>query len=568
MPRLWVLLALLLVWCLGLFARNAWTPDEPRELALAASQLPAFTALPGLGGQPFTEKPPLSYWLSGAAMRMLGASAAAARAPALPYAVLACGAIYLLGRRMATAATGLAAALMFATSWLVFNTQIWLACDAPLLAAVALALLGTYWAFGRETRGAGFLAGCACMHAGLVLALFSKSLAGWLVPISALVVYLAFERRLRDLLRPAAWLPLLGSLLLLLLWVRSVAAGAGGHDSLRALFWDNLVGRFASYADSRDVIGELGHPNWPGKYLVELPVYLLPWTPLLVGAVVVWWRDAGKWSSVSAPVRFALSAFLPALLILSVASTARAVYAAPLVPGMALFVAVVLTGPDTGARTHGVARHSSLWAALLLIALDGALLAAAVAITLLHSPTDAAGLCAALVGLACLVFLCVRAIRRFENVAGAVLQLAGAHLVALVAISLALYPLFNRSQDLERMAGFIESASGGRPLILWLPDETTLAMSDLYLRKPACVVLQRQELSSCLDQYPRAAVVALGDCPPAECGGVIDFIRRPDLMQTHRVRFHDTVLDAAGIVFVDGLVRAGGRAYLVGTRPR
>ena len=573
MPRRWVLVALFAVWCLGLGGRNAWTPDEPRELALAASQLQQFTALPTLGGRPFTEKPPLAYWLSGAAMRVLGVSAVAARAPALPYAVLAGAAVYLLGRRAGTAATGMAAALMFATSWLVFNTQIWLASDAPLLAAVSLALLGIYVAFGGEARGPDFLAGCACLHAGLLLALFTKSLAGWLVPVSTLVAWLAMERRLRELLRPAAWLPLVGSLLLLLLWVRSVAANAGGHDSLRELFWDNLVGRFAAYADSRDVVRDLGHPNWPGKYLVELPVYLLPWTPLLVGAVIIGWRVVRTRTATAGAARFALCACLPALLILSVASTARGVYAAPLVPGLALFVAIVLTSPAAESR-RTVIRRSSLWAARLLIALDGGLLVAAAAIAVLRSPADLAALGASLAGLACLVFLCVRAIRRFESFEGAVIRLAGAHLVALAAVSLLLFPLFNQSQDLERMAGFIVSASGDRPLILWLPDETTLAMSDLYLRRPVCAILSATEdaagpsrqLADCLDRYPRAAVVTLGDCPESECGGVLDFIRRPDPMQRRRFEFHDAALSAAGVVFVDGIVRAGGRAYLVGTR--
>ena len=566
--RPWVLLALFAAWCLGMAARNAWTPDEPRELALAASQLQSFTALPSLGGQPFTEKPPLAYWLSGAAMRVLGVSATAARAPSLPYAMLACGAVYLLGRRMGSAATGITAALMFATSWLVFNTQIWLACDALLLAAVCLSLLGVYVAFGHETRGRVFLAGCACMHTGLLLALFAKSLAGWLVPVSALVTYLAFERRLRDLLRPAACLHLAGSLALLLLWMRSVAAGAGGHDSLRALFWDNLVGRFAAYADSRDVLHELGHPNWPGKYLAELPLYLLPWTPLLLGAVVAWWRDAPLRISAARPVRFALCACLPALLLMSVASTARGVYAAPLVPGIALFVAVVLTSRDADGRMPGLVRSSSRWAALLLIAVDGAPLVAAAVIAMLRSPPDAAGLGAIIAGMACVAILCFSTIRRIGAAEDAVVRLAGAHLAALIAISLALFPLFNKSQDLERMAGFIESASEGRPLILWLPDETTLAMSDLYLRQPVCAAWQPQRLSNCLEQYPRAAVVALGDCPPSECGSVLDFIRRQDPMQRRRIQSHDAALAAAGVVFVDGLVRAGGRAYLVGIRTR
>ncbi len=565
--------ALLLAWCLGLAARNAWTPDEPRELALSASQAQDFTALPSLGNRAFTEKPPLAYWLSGAAMRVLGVSGPAARAPLLPYAALACGAVYLLGRRMGTAAAGIAAASIFATCWLVYNTQIWLACDAPLLAAVSLSLLGMYLMFGRDARRGQLLAACACMHAGLLAALFTKSFAGWLVPVSTLFTYLALERRLRDLLRPACWLPAAGSLLLFLLWVRSVAAGAGGDDNVRALFWDNLVGRFATWVNSSDAVRALGHPNWPGRYLAELPIYLLPWTPLLVATIVRLWRDGPLRSAAAGPLRFATCACVPALLIMSVASTSRAVYAAPLVPGIALLVAVVLTAPGADARTQAVIRKSFQWTATLLIALDGVLLLTSAAIAGLRGFGELPGLGASLAGLVCVLIVGSRAIRQPDSVEGAVVRLAGAHAVAIVAMSLALFPLFNRSQDLERMARFIEAASGDRPLVYWLPDETTLAMSDLYLRKPACSILDTggdtawrfRRLSDCLQQYPRAAVVALGDCPEKVCGSVLDFLRRPDLMQRRSAGFHDAALGAAGVVIVDGLVRAGGRTYLVGT---
>src|SRR5689334_109813 len=43
--------------------------------------------LPHLADIPFLEKPPLSYWLSGASIQRFGDSAAAARAPNVLYAI-------------------------------------------------------------------------------------------------------------------------------------------------------------------------------------------------------------------------------------------------------------------------------------------------------------------------------------------------------------------------------------------------------------------------------------------------------------------------------------------------
>ena len=75
------LLALVLpLACVGLFGRALYTPDEPREASLVVSMATqADKSLPQLAGRPFAEKPPLLYWLGGASVAALGASAGAAR---------------------------------------------------------------------------------------------------------------------------------------------------------------------------------------------------------------------------------------------------------------------------------------------------------------------------------------------------------------------------------------------------------------------------------------------------------------------------------------------------------
>ena len=55
-------LAVLAAWCVGLFARAYWTPDEPREADLAwRMSWQAQKSVPLLAGTPFCEKPPLTY---------------------------------------------------------------------------------------------------------------------------------------------------------------------------------------------------------------------------------------------------------------------------------------------------------------------------------------------------------------------------------------------------------------------------------------------------------------------------------------------------------------------------
>src|SRR5579862_6172965 len=94
-----IVVALAPLWLIGIFGRNLWTPDEPREADIAwRMSLQHERAIPQLAGTPFLEKPPLTYWLSAGALTLWGDNAAALRAPNLLYALitaLAVGALAL-----------------------------------------------------------------------------------------------------------------------------------------------------------------------------------------------------------------------------------------------------------------------------------------------------------------------------------------------------------------------------------------------------------------------------------------------------------------------------------------
>jgi len=69
----WIASALLLIWCVGMFGRGYWTPDEPREADISwRMSWQADKAVPLLAGEPFCEKPPLTYWLAALPIRVLG----------------------------------------------------------------------------------------------------------------------------------------------------------------------------------------------------------------------------------------------------------------------------------------------------------------------------------------------------------------------------------------------------------------------------------------------------------------------------------------------------------------
>jgi len=248
-----------------------------------------------------------------------------------------------------------------------------------------------------------------------------------------------------------------------------------------------------------------------------------------------------------------------------------------------LLVAIALTSPDSDPERNGMVRASFRWTTWLVLVFDGGLLAGIVILHAIRGIAELASLLVAAAGLAIVAAVCIAMLRGLRTLPDssirtevAVGRLAGAHVATLIAMALSLFPLLNRSQDLERIAAFIEGASGGRPLVLWLPDETTLAMSDLYLRKPACSILldveteeQRvRHLAHCLQEFPDAAVVGLINCPASECDRKAGVTDASDPLQRRRLAFQDATLAAAGVQSVDGIVRPGGRGYLVGFRQR
>jgi 4-amino-4-deoxy-L-arabinose transferase len=476
--------ALLLAWCVGLFARGYWTPDEPREADIAwRMSWQADKAVPLLAGDAFCEKPPLTYWLAALPIKLLGTQAWVARLPNLLYALITALGVGLLGARSAGRFAGLVAAATISTFLLAYQVAIWLATDAPLLAAVSVALLGAYIGF-YATTSRERLRGYLLMHTALAFGFLSKSAVAWMVPALAILSLSIWEKRWRELLRWELYFGLLVQAALILTWVWFVYRGNDGLEHLKVFFWNNLVGRFAAVDAPPDLQYAAAHRNSPGKYLIELPMYLFPWTLLVIAAARRAWRQRRASLHDNRAVRFALAASLPPLLLLSFAATARNIYLAPALPGFALLVGwwarEILPGPDTWD-----VRALRATAAMLLL---GAAVFAAVLIVLgadswssMRNP--AVYVAISLAGLSAAAILAIRAwAAAREHAVHAQWALLLAYCALLIGPASQVYRRVDTWQDLAAIARDVERDAAGRPLILLAPDETTRAIIDMYAR--------------------------------------------------------------------------------------
>ena len=248
-------------------------PDEPRYARVAVEMHRSGSyVVPTLQGQPWLEKPPLYYWLAGAAFSLLGETETAARLPSVLAALLLVASTIFFGARLHDPETGLHAGFVAATAPLAFAYGRAAAMDMLLAATVtcavglmALRLLG--------------LAGRLAVPAAWVLmalATLAKGPLGLLLPgliVAGYVLATREWRHVRTVLSPAgiALFLLVAGPWYLLMWRHE------GRAFVDVFLLDHNLQRFTSTIHRH-----------PGPILYYVPVLLagvFPWTGLALAGL-------------------------------------------------------------------------------------------------------------------------------------------------------------------------------------------------------------------------------------------------------------------------------------------
>jgi 4-amino-4-deoxy-L-arabinose transferase-like glycosyltransferase len=347
-----------------------------------------------------------------------------------------------------------------------------------------------------------------------------------MVPALALMTLVVWERRWRELWRWELYVGLMIQAVLVLAWVGFVYVGVDGPAHLKVFFWNNLAGRFAHVDAPEELQYAAAHRNTPGKYLLELPAYLWPWTLLVIAAV----RRA--WGQRRAPVerlrlvRFSFAVFVPTLAVLSIAATARNIYLAPALPGLALLLGwwvreLLVTHDGWDARAlYGTA----------VMLLCGVVVAAVTVVVVAADSWDVAEARDAFVAVsvggllagAMLAMSAWRAVRRGLLVRG-LIGLLLAYCALLIGPASQVYRRVDAWQDLASIGRALGRDAGDRPLVLFAPDETTRAIVDMYTRPsvglipapmtPASVDGLRMQLSRAPNSVVVTQLPGRGDSP-------------------------------------------------------
>lgn len=347
-----LLAAASLLYGIGLGTTDLWAPDEPRYGAIA-EEMRSFRhgagglALLHLNDIPYTQKPPLYFWLAAAFGVPEGhVHEISARLPSAIAGVVCVGLTAWIGLILfGQAPSAILAAGILATSFRFAFTarraQLDVLLTAFELAAIAIFLLLEFRRGGVENARR-FPLALAGLHACLGAAALTKGPVGWL-PLLIFAAYLAWCGRIRawrELAPLWAWLLSLGPILV---WIGvAVALAPSGFSEIAV--GENLIGRF--------FLGT-SHARPFYYYAIQLPLDFMPWSLLLPFAIPPLWHcaktigvesaDAGKRSleSESGPTRSASARFLCVWLIIplvffTLSAGKRGLYLLPIFPALAL----------------------------------------------------------------------------------------------------------------------------------------------------------------------------------------------------------------------------------------
>lgn len=317
----------------GLGWRDFWAPVEPRYAEIARVMFAnGEWIVPRVNGELYTDKPILYFWLVLLASKLFGAvNEWTVRLPAALGGVGFVWTTYLFGREFFSARAGFLGALVLATSMRVIWEARWAHID---MLFCFFFLLSVYFA-GLTLLGKGGNNKILWAYFFMALATLAKGLIGVVLPVLVVTSFIAVRRdwRLIGDLKLAVGMPLF--FLVASPWFVLVNRATGGQWLSDFLLIHHLQ-RYTAGA---------GHRQPFYYYFTTLPVDMLPWTILVVPALLAYRSYRKVWQE---PVSlFFVLWFVTIFLFFFASDTKRELYLLPLLPVLALFIGNYLYGLST-----------------------------------------------------------------------------------------------------------------------------------------------------------------------------------------------------------------------------
>lgn len=291
-------------------------------------------------GVPFWGKPPLSFWMTGASLQLLGESAFAARLPHFLAGVVILWIIYDFFKRLGLTKAGHYALVITAGSVIFYTSSGTVMTDAALAIGCTLAMRGFWLAVNgpEEQRNKE----CYLGFVGLAIGLLAKGPLVLVLSLGPIGLWMIYSRNIKAVFTTLPWVR--GALLMLAIAVPWYVVAELRTPGFLEYF---IVGEHWQRYLQKDWAGDLygkGHGKALGMIWVYALISFLPWTVIL--PVLAWAsrksaRDESNKLINQMMVYFALWGLFP-LVFFTMSSNVLIAYTLPSVAPLACLVALWL----------------------------------------------------------------------------------------------------------------------------------------------------------------------------------------------------------------------------------
>ena len=359
MKRQWLYFALIFIAILPILLLRDFTADnELKYLSIADEAIENSNIFAFYNhGEPYADKPPLYLWFVMLGKIIFGKHVMfyLSLLSVIPAFVTAWIMGKFTGRVLTERESGSTLLMLFTTAFFLAPIIV-LRMDMLMTMFITLALYTFYRMYEYNTTEPEYGARLQRKRQWLLplfifLALFSKGPVGLMLPLAAIVVFLAASRRLGTIgkyLGYRCWLLLLA---LCALWFTGVYID-GGREYLNNLLFHQTIDR---------AVDAFHHKKPVYYYLVTYWFTMAPWSLLSFAAIITAYRERLINNSLS---RFFITVFLTALVMLSFISSKLEIYLLPAFPFLVFFTAMVIGKKSNLALKASVALPAALFIAI------------------------------------------------------------------------------------------------------------------------------------------------------------------------------------------------------------
>jgi 4-amino-4-deoxy-L-arabinose transferase len=321
------------IYIIPLGGRPLITPDEYRYAEIPREMIESGDWMtPRLANVRYFEKPVMGYWLNAIAISLFGENAFSIRLSSAISAGISALLIWLMVRRFSKdEETAWLSAGIFLTCGLIYFVGTFAVLDSPTTMFLNGAMVSFFFAASEEKWNRFKVLALAMAGIFCGLAFLTKGFLAFAVPVAAIVPYLLWEKRWKELFI-LPWIPILTAVMVALPWALMIHFRES--DYWHYFFWVEHVQRLLGKNATQ-------HPEPFWLYIPILIGGALPWALLLPCAFISLRKNLRQISS-RPLLRYAACWLVFPFLFFSASSGKLATYILPCFAPLAIIMAIAL----------------------------------------------------------------------------------------------------------------------------------------------------------------------------------------------------------------------------------